>query len=382
MSISNALTLSRRTLPAFAAEGVFWAAFAAFVPELKAGIGASDAEFGVVLLFSALGAVTAMWLAPWFDARAGRYALALAALLLAVSFQLPMQVSGLWAFTGLMVLVGAASGLLDVVMNARLSAIESHERVSLMNLNHAIFSFAYAGSAVATGLARQAGVAPGFVFAALFGLVGLASFFMVQPAEPARDPRSAPAPEGRLPRAVFWGGMIIFAGFLAENATEGWSALHIERTLGGGAAEGALGPAMLGLTMGVGRLAGQFVVAHLSEARVVFWAALVSAAGSLIAALAWVPVMAYAGFAILGLGVSVVAPMVFALIGRNVPDGLRARSISRAAIVGYFGFFVGPPMMGFVAEAYGLRLSFVFVAAVLGVVPLFLWQLRQSARVN
>jgi hypothetical protein len=49
----------------------------------------------------------------------------------------------------------------------------------------------------------------------------------------------------------------VLVAFLVENAMEGWSALHIERTLGGGAAEGAFGPAILGLTMGIGRLSGR-----------------------------------------------------------------------------------------------------------------------------
>ncbi len=117
---------------------------------LKAGgIGASDAAFGWVLLASATGAVTAMWLAPpAFDARFGRAAMALAAILLGLSFQAPpMHVSSILLFGALMIFAGAASGLLDVVMNARLSLIEARSGQSLMNLNHAMFSFAYAASA-------------------------------------------------------------------------------------------------------------------------------------------------------------------------------------------------------------------------------------------
>ena len=72
MSILTAARLSRSTLFAFAAEGVFWGAFAALVPELKAQIGASDGEFGTAMLFTAVGAVSAMWLAPKFDALLGR----------------------------------------------------------------------------------------------------------------------------------------------------------------------------------------------------------------------------------------------------------------------------------------------------------------------
>jgi len=380
MSLSSALRLSRRTLPAFAAEGIFWGAFAAYAPVLKAGIGASDAQFGWVLLASATGAVTAMWLAPVFDARFGRMAMAVAAVLLGVSFQAPIHVGSILLFGGLMIFAGAASGLLDVVMNARLSLIEARSGQSLMNLNHAVFSFAYAASALVSGLAREGGASPGQVFGGLFVIVLALAWAARQSRveEAAQEVASAP---GRLPAAVFWGGAIIFAGFMSENAVEGWSALHIERTLQGGAAEGALGPAILGLTMGVGRFGGQLVAARWRPATVVVLAALLSAAGSVLAALAPAPWVAYLGFGVLGLGVSVIAPMAFAMVGARVEDEMRARAISRAAVVGYFGFFIGPPMVGFIAEATSLRVSFLFIAMVLAAVPVLSWMLQRSERV-
>ena len=142
MSILTAARLSRSTLFAFAAEGVFWGAFAALVPELKAQIGATDGEFGTAMLFTAVGAVSAMWLAPKFDATLGRRAMAAAAALLAISFLFPAMTSSFWLFTVLMVVAGATAGLLDVVMNARVSVIEGAHNTSLMNLNHAVFSLA------------------------------------------------------------------------------------------------------------------------------------------------------------------------------------------------------------------------------------------------
>jgi len=377
MSVLHAVRLSRNTLPAFAAEGVFWGAYAAFAPQLKEGIGATDAQFGVVLLMAAIGAVSAMWLAPLFDARAGRFAMALAAVLLALSFQGPMWVAGLWAFAGLMIFAGACSGVLDVVMNARLSMLESRHRTSLMNLNHAVFSFAYAASALGAGMARAAGVAPAVVFFALLVLIALLAVTMMQP-EAEHTPQSHTRAQVRLPGAVLWGGAIIFAAFMAENAVEGWSALHIERTLGGGAAQGALGPAVLGLTMGFGRFAGQLVVSRVGTGAVLLWAALLSAAGAFTAAAAPAPMVAYIGFGVLGLGVSVIAPMAFALIGQRVSDDVRSRAISRAAIIGYFGFFIGPPLIGFVSEVTSLRISFYLIGVVLLSIPVFLAVLRRS----
>ncbi|SIO08856.1 MFS transporter [Vannielia litorea] len=380
MSLLPAIRLSRRTLPPFAAVGIFWGAFAAYTPQLKAGIGADDGTWGLVLLGAAVGSISAMWLAPRFDARFGRAAMALGCGLLAALFQAPMWAEGILVFTAAMVLAGGAAGLLDVVMNARLSAIEARTGASLMNLNHATFSLAYGSAALVAGLLRDGGTSPAATFAGLGLLAAAFGVIALQRELPPPVRGAVKPPRVTLPPVAFWGGAIILLAFLAEQATEAWSALHIERTLGGGAAEGAIGPAMLGFTMCAGRLAGQFATARVSEARITLLAALVTAAGALLAALAPTPLVAYAGFGILGLGVSVIAPMVFALAGRLSPAELRPAVISRAAVIGYSGFFIGPPLLGAISELAGLRMAFVAVALLVALAPLLLIPLRASAR--
>ena len=65
MAILRAMRLSRTTLAALAAVGVLWGGFASLVPDIKATVGASDGQFGIALLMSALGGIVAMALAPW-----------------------------------------------------------------------------------------------------------------------------------------------------------------------------------------------------------------------------------------------------------------------------------------------------------------------------
>jgi MFS family permease len=369
MSLLAALRLSRQPALAFAAMGFCWGAFAAFVPVLKAGLGASDALFGGLLLGSSVGLLTAMWLAPVVDARLGARALPVAVALLGAAFLLPGLAPVPVAFAAALLLVGVTSGLTDVVMNARVSELETAHRRSLMNLNHAMFSLAYAASAFLTGLAREAGLPPPAVFAAIALIVWAMTPFMV-----IATPRAADGEEGgAFPVAlVAWGGGIVLIAFLVENSMEGWSALHIERTLGGGAAEGAFGPAILGLTMGFGRLMGQVVAERAREAPVILGASALAAFGLLLAATAPAPVAAYLGFGIAGLGVSVIAPMALALVGRNARDSERTKAISRAAVIGFTGFFIGPPTIGFISEVTSLRVAFALVAALLILVPVML----------
>ncbi len=379
MSVFRSIALCRAPLPAFAVVGIFWGAFAAQVPDIKSALGASDGPFGLALLCGATGAMTAMWLAPRFDAAFGARALQVAAVGTACAFLLPGVAPTLPLFAAAMFVAAGFSGLLDVIMNARVSQIEARHDRGLMNLNHAGFSFAYALAAVATGAAREAAVPPVVVFAAL-GVLTLGLVTQMRLAAETVTAGEDDHPVGRGFRTVvIWAGLITLVGFMSENATEAWSALHIERTLGGRAAEGSLGPAILGLTMGIGRMAGHFVTPRGREPATIVGAALVAAAGAAVASQAPTPMVAYLGYAVLGLGVSVIAPLAFAIAGQRVRPADRALAISRVAVIGYMGFFVGPPMMGFVSEAVGLRASFAVIALLMLCVPLFLAPLRQGA---
>ena len=373
MSMMRDLHTSRGPAAAFAAVGLYWGAFGALVPDLKPQVGLSDGGFGLALLVSTLGAIAAMWLAPRVDAALGRRVLPVLAVVMGVLFVLPGAAWNGISFACAMMLAAMSTGTLDVAMNARLSVLEARVGHSLMNLNHGIFSVAYGCSAVLTGFAREAGWNPLSVFVAL-GLVTalLAIQMLCAPVpDPERDETAAP------PAALSWwlllpGGLIVLIAFMAEQGTEGWSALHLERNLGAGAAQGALGPAILGGTMAVGRLSGQLIVQRWSEALVIRIAALLTAFGALVAAWAQNLAMAYTGFAMLGLGVSVMAPMAFAWVGRMVPVDRRALAISRLTVVGYTGFFVGPPMMGGLSQLFGLQVSFTAVAVLMLLVPLVL----------
>ncbi len=380
MRLGTDISLSRATLPAFAIQGYGWGAFAALVPQLKAGIGAPDGMFGVVLLFAAAGAMSAMLLAPRIDRQLDRWSQPVAGLFMIGSFVAVALAPGPAAFAAAMFCVGVGAGLLDVVMNARVSEIESRSGRALMSLNHAGFSLAYAVSAASTGLAREAGVAPMQVFACLVVLTLVVGSVIRLPSADAAEGMGR-GQGGRLGPLVAFAGAITLIAFVAENATEGWSALHIERTLGGSAAEGGLGPAMLGLTMAIGRFLGHVLSVRGREAALIGAAALVSALGAGLAAVAPVPAVAYAGFAVLGLGVSVIAPLAIGLAGALAAPARRTETVSRVVMIGFVGFFIGPPMMGLVSEVAGLRASFVVIALALVAVPLLLGGLRRSAAV-
>lgn len=377
MSVLSALSLSRRPLIAFMIVGTFWGSFAAQVPVLKDGIGADDTLFGLILLGTSFGLITTMWMAPLFDRLMGKWSMPLAGFIFAgVALGPALAASPMWFF-GAMVLAGYCSGILDVVMNARVSELEARHGRSLMNANHAMFSVAYAISAVFTGFAREAGWDP----VQIFGVIAIVIVVMALPLRMEVEPVDHAA---RRANRFPWGtvvlcGAIVLVAFFVEATVEAWSALHIERTLQGRAAEGAFGPAVLGLTMAIGRFSGQALTERFSEHAIIVIGTGLASVGAVIAALAVSPVMAYVGFGAMGLGIAAVGPVGLAIVGRMVRPEHRTAAVARAAVIGFMGFVLAPSLMGFVSGLVGLRWAFAAVAAVALLAPLLAAYLRSNA---
>ena len=367
MSFRRALAISHRPAAALAALGLFWGAYSAWLPAVKDRAGAADGVMGLVLLGAAVGNIAAMAAYPRMARRFGARLLpgAAAGLGLAAVAQLAGGAGPVSLFAAL-ALMGWAMSSLDVAANVRLSMLEAEHGLPLMNLAHGLYSLAFAVAAALSGLARGAGWAQAAVVAVLAALMGIVALHLRGGRAPAVEAAGEPALTPWA--AVLPAALILFAAFIAENTTEMWSALHLERTLGGRPGEGAFGPAMMGLTMAAGRLSGQGLAARWGEPRLIAVSTAIGIAGALLTALAPSRGVAVAGIALIGIGVAVVVPSANSLLGRRVAPAERPLAISRAWMLGFSGFFVGPVAMGWIAEGIGLRGGFVAVAGVIGLI--------------
>ncbi len=340
--------------------------------------GLEDGPFGFAMFCGALGALFAMWVAPILDRRFRGWALIVSGTAMALSFFLPAIATSWWLMALAMIMTMGSTGLLDVIMNTRLSMVEAQTGRKLMNLNHALYSFSYGLTAVFAGLLRSAGWSALHSFA-VFILIALCLCFGL------RD-RALDSPQDcnqsrtkqRLPWAmIILSGGIAMIAFTAEQATDNWSALHLERAFNVMAHQSALGPAILGLTMGLGRLFGQVLLGSVSAARVVQVAAVTAAVGMALGG--WAPSigLSYLGFGMFGLGISVVGPLVISWAGSMIQDDQRSIVISRVLALTYIGFFIGPPVLGVLAQLFGLPVAFSMMALLVLISGLVLVPLLQ-----
>lgn len=364
--------------------GLYWGRIAAWLPDIKAAAGVGDAELGALMMLSAAGGVVAMALSERALRRFGPRLFGWAAWGLALAAVLPLLVGGPWSLGVMLLASGLSMSLVDILSNVRLSEIEAARGRPLMNLAHGLYSLALAASAGAMGLWRGAG---GSHQGATVALVALLAALALLARRRVADWRPAAAADGAATAAIApWvavlpAAAILFLSFMAENGTESWGALHIERSLGADAGLGAFGPAMFALAMGVARLGAQSVVARIGEVALLALCIAVALCGGVVLALAPSLPVAIAGAAGLGLGVAVVVPTANSLLGQAVAGAERASAITRAWLIGFTGFFVGPPLLGRIAQGAGLRQAFLLIAVMVGaMIPALVMLARQRAR--
>jgi MFS family permease len=348
--------------------GLFWGGWGALVPAVKAQTGATQAELGLALLLVAAGALPAMLSSGWIIDRFQGRTLSPATAVFGLAVVLPGLAHSVPALSASLVVVGAASGALDVTMNAAVAAEESRRGVRLMHAAHAVFSGSVVVASVSVGLARAAGAEVLPIVATIGGVV-LAGAVAIRAGGggplPGEARIAAPLTGRRLhltTTLVALGGLGALA-YLVENALQSWSALHLEQTLGAGPAVGGLGPGLFAAGAAMGRLSAQWVAARTADRLLLGVSATLGGAGTLVAALAPSPGLALIGVFLAGASISVAAPTIFSLSGRAVATSDRGRAMATVTTIAYLGFLLGPPLVGAIAGAAGLRLALSVVAA-------------------
>jgi hypothetical protein len=229
-------------------------------------------------------------------------------------------------------------------------------------LSEALLGGALLGAAVGA-LAATLGVGVELHLASVAALTAVAAVLVYRAMLSADvDGDDAGPAFARPTRALAGLGVISFCVLLGEGAMADWSAVYLDGTLGTGPGLAAAGYAVFSMAMAAGRLFGDRLTARFGPVPVVRTGAAVAAAGLGVALAAGHPAFALAGFGCAGAGFSIIFPVALSAAGRT--KGTTAGpAIAAVATTGYFGFLVGPPSIGFVAELAGLGGALYLVVA-------------------
>lgn len=370
---SRTVVLARAAIVAiFFVSGGVLGVWAAHLPLLKAGLGLDDAELGLVLLAMGGGAVVGMPLTGVLLHRFGAVAVTVVSgVLLTLALALPALAPLYVCLIGAALLLGALIGGMDVAMNAHAAAIEAAFGRPIMSSIHAFFSIGGLAGAAGAGalIALDTGAAAGMAIAAVVLLV-IVAVAATKLALPGATGRETGGHALKLPSAAVLGlGAVTLLAFLCEGAMIDWSAVYMVQALGAGAALAAYGYAAFSAAMTFGRLTGDRVVARLGPLRTVQASGAVAAVGLALVIAAPSPWVAFAGFVVTGLGLANVVPVLFSAATR-IPGVAPEMGIAMVATMAYGGGLMGPPLIGFLGHAVGLRAAFVLLAAAALVVAL------------
>jgi MFS family permease len=331
------------------------------LPAIKESLGLSDGELGTALVGLAIGLVVGTRVAGAPVDRFGSRPFMRAGFpLLAGTLLLPgLADNGLQLLLALLVL-GVASGALDVAMNAQGIEVERVARRRILSGLHGLWSVGLGLGAGAAALAAAAGLDPLAHFAIVAAVLAVASVVLLRPLLPARDQiRADPDPDDRgatigwtLPLALL--GVIAFCSFVGEGAASDWSAVYMTQELGTSQALGALAFTAFAVTMAISRFVADSLRGRYGNVTLVRAGSLIAAGGMGLGLLIHEPAAAILGFALLGLGLAAVVPIAFSAAGDLDPRATGVL-VGRVATVGYVGSVAGPIAIGWLAEATSLR---------------------------
>jgi len=266
--------------------------------------------------------------------------------------------------------VGLGTGLVDVFVNSAGHQIEESAGRSVLQWVHAFYGVGGVTGGIGAGVALTLGVGYGPVLLAT-AVAQAAVTAWVLASDPLHRRGQGGGTGERVSLAVFLArpalllpGLVVLSSFFIEGSMDVWSVIFLRRTLGASVMTGAIGFAAFAAAMAIGRAFAARVLFDLGYRRTILISGLGSLGAGAVAVLTGSPVVASLAFLVLGFALSAAGPAAFGLAGSEGGG----RAIAAVTTLGYTGFVVGPPILGWLADAVSLRATMVaVVVATLGV---------------
>ncbi|MEU1507007.1 MFS transporter [Kitasatospora sp. NPDC005748] len=348
----------------FAVHGAVGGTFVTRIPWLQDRLDLSPGQLGLALVMPAIGSSLAMPLAGRFVHRyGGRAAVRGLLSIWCLALTLPALAPSLPLLCLFLLVYGATAGMADVAMNAQGVEVEQRLGRSIMSGLHGMWS---AGGLVASAFGILA--AHQDLDARLqLAVTAVVLLCLAQPVcrglpdLRAAEEDEAPPRFALPPRSSLVIGLVGFCAVFAEGASMDWSGVYLKDVTGASATVAAASYTAFALTMAASRLAGDAAIRRLGAVRATRISGAVATTGGVLVVLADSPAPAIAGFALLGIGIAVVVPLAFAAAGRIGTNPSQA--IAGVATVTYTSGLVAPAIIGALAQATSLTVSFGVVAA-------------------
>lgn len=354
--------------------GLCFATWASRIPDIKVALDLSPAELGNILLALPLGQLTMMPFAGRLVTRYGSHRLIVISIAMYGAFLSYMGfVSTPWQLAIGLYLFGMCGNMNSIAINTQGIYTEKLFNKNIMTSFHGVWSFAgFTGALVSIGM-LSFNITPfqHFLIIAIVVLI-LTAFnytFLIKAKEYAKTDEkkklfTKPDP------ALLSLGIIGFGCMASEGIMFDWSGVYFEEIVKAPGPLIVLGYTSFMIMMATGRFLGDGLITKYGRKKVIQISGLMISTGLFTAVAFPILIPATIGFMLVGLGVSTIVPTLYSVAGKtpHIPPG---EAIAMVTSVSFLGFLMGPPLIGYIAELFGLRFSFAFIG-VFGLIIAFL----------
>lgn len=359
------------TLIAFAINGFSVGNFVSRIPDFKSELSISNGVLGASLLCASIGVLSALRPASRNSAKYGSgpvtkysaFTLALAVPLVGLLFNLPWFLFSLFIY-------GVLSSVHDLSMNAHAAALENKTGKRVMSTFHAMWSIGGLSGGAVGGLIASTDISirtHAFAVGLFIFMIALITrnWFLPSGADQhvfeKHEKRKTPPKFAVL-------GLLGLCAALGEGAAADWGGVLARETFQSTPLMSALPYVFFSFTMVSGRLSGDYLAHKFGVIKLLTWSGLVSGVGLTAGLLIGNTYGVILGWFLLGIGLSTVIPMVISATGTLANEKYSgqvsaAEGVALVTGVAYFGFVIGPPMIGFLSNLLTLRWAMLVPAA-------------------
>lgn len=351
-------------------QGLVFASWASRIPDIKNTLGMNDARLGAVLFLIPVGQLSAMALSGYLVSRFGsRLMLLIGAVWYAVALVLLGVAGTVMQLSAALVFFGMAANLCNISVNTQAVGVERLYGRSIMASFHGLWSLAgFAGGIIST-LMVAVDVPPLIHFCIILGAALVVISAMGGSILPRDRMRNTDKEAGKKKiftkpdKLVVILGVIAFGSMVCEGTMFDWSGVYFEQVVEAPKNFIRLGYIASMCSMAVGRFAADRFIIRFGVVNILRFSGVTIAVGLLLSVLFPQIPMATAGFLLIGLGVSSIVPICYSLAGKS-SSMLPGVAIAMVSTIGFLGFLLGPPVIGFVSHALNLRWSLGLITLV------------------
>ena len=332
------------------------------LPDIKHGMGIQEGALGLALIGTPVGTLTALTLASPILERFGfRRALLALIPLMSIAYALAAHASGPFALFVLLIPVGLMIGCVEIILNVEADRTEALIGRRIMNRAHSFWSIGFFGAGLFGAAMAQLGASPQLHLALVVPIVVIAVALLLGRYEPS--PRRIAESTDKTPAFArpTWPILVLVAvtlsAMLMEGASMDWSAIYMRNVFESGPFLAGFAVAVFAFSQATTRFfADGFVEKHspCGVARVLLCC---MAAGIVVVFFSSSRFMSLIGFALLGMGTSAVFPLAISAAAQRT-DRTAAINVAALSQISFTAFLLGPPLLGYVAEHWGIRWAF------------------------